>query len=216
MRISKDTSQLDQFVLDIEFLLISVVQGVALSSLATASIIPITTLQYEYWPYIISAFLVTFIFWSQAIIHALSFIDWPLDIMHNLFYFLASLVQVIAFSQITNPIEWFVGMTILFIVAFLLYIVDYRIIKNREKEYSTDDEKALYKHLKKQHEVDMYITVPMGLIVNAVSAYLIFTSQVSHIYLIGLQLVFQCCVLAVTVHSFKKRSKLIYKRLVNS
>ncbi len=209
MRKIGGSARLDQFVLDIEFLLISVVQGVALSALAAAAIGPITTLQYQYWPYIISAFLVIFIFWSQAIIHALSFIDWPLDLAHNLFYFLASFVQVIAFSQITNPNEWFVGMTVLFAVAFLLYIVDYKIILNRKKEFVDENEKALYKHLKKQHELDMYITVPVGFIVNAVSAYLIFTGKVPHLYLISLQLFFQGIVLYETIQSFKKRSGLI-------
>jgi hypothetical protein len=209
MRKIGGSARLDQFVLDIEFLLISVVQGVALSALAAAAIGPITTLQYQYWPYIISAFLVIFIFWSQAIIHALSFIDWPLDLAHNLFYFLASFVQVIAFSQITNPNEWFVGMTVLFAVAFLLYIVDYKIILNRKNEFVDENEKALYKHLKKQHELDMYITVPVGFIVNAVSAYLIFTGKVPHLYLISLQLFFQGIVLYETIQSFKKRSGLI-------
>jgi hypothetical protein len=209
MRRKGGNARLDQFVLDIEFLLISVVQGVALSALAAAAIGPITTLQYQYWPYIISAFLVIFIFWSQAIIHALSFIDWPLDLAHNLFYFLASFVQVIAFSQITNPNEWFVGMTVLFAVAFLLYIVDYKIILQRKNEFVDEQEKALCKHLKKQHETDMYITVPIGFIVNAVSAYLIFTGKVPHLYLISLQLFFQGIVLYETIQSFKKRSGLI-------
>lgn len=71
----KEKNRLDQFVLDIEFLLISVVQGVVLATLAASAVGPITKLQFEFWLYIISAFLVIIIFWSNAIVHALSFIS---------------------------------------------------------------------------------------------------------------------------------------------
>ena len=42
-------SNLDQTVVDIEFLLISVIQGVALATLATNAVSPISNLQIEYW-----------------------------------------------------------------------------------------------------------------------------------------------------------------------
>ncbi len=217
MRIKSGDARLDQFVLDIEFLLISVVQGIALSALAVAAIAPITQLQWQYWPYIVSAFLVSFIFWSQAIVHALSFIDWPLDLSHNFFYFLSSLIQVILFSQVTNPQAWFIGMSVLFAVAFLLYIVDYRIIKSRRSDYQdVTEDKALYAHLKKQHELDMWITVPLGLLFNVSAAFLIFHATISHFYLILIQVLFELVVLGVTIHTFRKRSKLIYNRAVKA
>lgn len=90
--------RLDQFVLDIEFLLISVVQGVALGALAAGAIEPLATMDYQYFPYIVAGFLLILTFWSQAIVHSLSFINWPLDLGHNFLYFLASLVEVLAFS----------------------------------------------------------------------------------------------------------------------
>jgi hypothetical protein len=66
--------RLDQFALDIEFLLISVVQGVALGSLAASAAGTLMSLRFEFFVYIISAFLLILIFWSGAILHALSFI----------------------------------------------------------------------------------------------------------------------------------------------
>lgn len=107
--------RLDQFALDIEFLLISVIQGVALAALATDAADPINHLQFVYWLYIASGFLLILNFWSQAIIHAVSFIDWPLDLGHSFLYFLASFVEVMAFTHLTEPKQWF-G----FMAAFLL------------------------------------------------------------------------------------------------
>ncbi len=55
--------KLDQFTLDIEFLLISVVQGVALGALATGASIPLSNMDLQYWPYILSGFLLILTFW---------------------------------------------------------------------------------------------------------------------------------------------------------
>jgi len=99
--------RLDEFVVDIEFLLISVVQGVALAALAAAAAPIVANLQLEYWPYIVSALLFILIFWSQAIMHVLGFIKWPLDMIHNFLYFVASLIEVMAFSVMNKPLVWF-------------------------------------------------------------------------------------------------------------
>ena len=101
-------SRLDQVALDIEFLLISVVQGVALAALAGGAAGIFTSLDWFAIPYAITAFLIVLIFWSGAIIHALSFIDWPLDLMHSFLYFLASFVEVMAFTHLENPMLWFI------------------------------------------------------------------------------------------------------------
>src|ERR1700754_633124 len=100
--------RLDQFVLDIEFLLISAVQGVALGALAGAASEPISSLNFQYWPYILSGFLLILTFWSQAIIHSLSFIKWPLDLWHNFLYFLMGLIEFLAFNHLQDPLRWFV------------------------------------------------------------------------------------------------------------
>ena len=100
--------RLDQLALDIEFLLISVIQGVALATLAAAAVVPLTTLQFAVWPYIAAAFLFILIFWSGAIIHAVSFIDWPIDLVHSFIYFLASIVEILAITSLSDSQRWFV------------------------------------------------------------------------------------------------------------
>lgn len=209
-------SQLDQFTLDIEFLLISVVQGIALSVLATSSIEPISQLNIIYWPYIISAFLVLFLFWAQAIIHALSFIDWPLDLSHNFLYFLVSFVQVLSFSKVTDPLHWFSFMSGFFAVAIVLYYVDYQLIRKRESKFNLSAQgKELYKHILSQHVFEMKILAPLGFIFNTVIAFLIWKNpylmltQHYHVLAICLQGLFMLSILLNAVWSFKKRSILI-------
>lgn len=204
-------ARLDQFSLDIEFLLISVVQGVALSVLATSSVSYIADLNWSVIPYIVSAFLVIIIFWSQAIIHALSFIDWPLDLTHNFFYFLASFVQVLAFSRISDPVHWFSFILALFVVAGALYWVDYRLIKNRQADLEvTKAGAALYKDILGQHVFEMKFLLPAGLLFNATALYVVWSlPAVSHLYLIITQVLFQFGILASSIHSFKRRSRLI-------
>jgi len=128
-------TRLDQVALDIEFLLISVVQGVALATLAGASVKPLSMMEWQYLPYVATAFLLVLIFWSGAIIHALSFIDWPLDLPHSFLYFLASFIEVLAFTQLENPIMWFVFILLFQIVAGLLYLYDLRLIRKHKKRF---------------------------------------------------------------------------------
>src|SRR5438309_667456 len=126
--------QLDDFVVNIEFLLISVIQGVALAALAASAAPIIASLQFEYWPYIITAFLFILLFWSQAIMRVLGFIRWPLDMMHNFLYFLASFVEVVAFSEMTNPLLWFSLIFTFVFVSGLLYYYDLILIKQCKRD----------------------------------------------------------------------------------
>ena len=105
------------------------VQGVALGALGTAASQPLSNLDFQYWPYILSGFLLILTFWSQAIIHSLSFIKWPLDIRHNFLYFLAGLVEFLAFEHLQDPLRWFIFQLLFVIVASVLYYIDLKLIK---------------------------------------------------------------------------------------
>ncbi len=212
--------ELDQIVLSIEFLLISVVQGVALAALATSASGPIASLEIEYWPYIASAFLLILIFWSQAIIHAISFINWPLDLTHTFLYFLAGFIEVVAFTEMTNPLKWFGLIVIFFIVAAFLYIIDLQLIKNRRQNFQNNDAgKKLYSHILKEQLFELSVLVPAGFIYNAFAFYLIYTypnifiTQKFHVLLIIFQVAFGLLSLFVSIKSFKKRSRLITQGL---
>lgn len=207
--------KLDQFVLDIEFLLISVVQGVALGALASAASEPLSSMQFQYWPYIVSGFLLILTFWSQAIIHSLSFIKWPLDLSHNFLYFLAGLVEFLAFEHITDPLKWFIFQFVFVAVASLLYLVDLRLIKQHRTDFKSDSEKGLYKHILEEQQTEMKTLIPTGFIFNGSAVYLIwaypgfFLAEGYHVIIVGLQVLFNLVIIAVSLKSFKKRSRLI-------
>lgn len=208
--------KLDQFTLDIEFLLISAVQGVALGALATAAAEPLATLNYQYWPYILSGFLLILTFWSQAIIHSLSFIKWPLDLTHNFLYFLMGLVEFLAFTQLQDPLRWFVFQLIFVIVAAALYFVDYLLIKDGKKHFSdTPEEKALYKHILDEQVTEMKSLIPSGLIFNSLAVFLIwkypdfFIRDGWHVLIVGVQVLLTIYIISVSIKSFRVRSRLI-------
>ncbi|MBI2032909.1 MAG: hypothetical protein HYT10_00350 [Candidatus Levybacteria bacterium] len=207
---------LDQFVLDIEFLLISVIQGVALAELAVMAAPILANLQWNYIPYVAGGFFFILIFWSGAIIHAVSFIDWPLDLTHNFLYFLASLFEVMAFANMKDPLRWFGFVAVFFIIAELLYIADLILIKRRQKRFlKTPSFKMLYEHIYKEQKFELSILVPLGILFNLGCIYLImqfpafFLIQQGHTWLAVIQAAFAIIFLLNATHAFKKRSALI-------
>lgn len=207
--------RLDQTALDIEFLLISVVQGVALAALASASSELIGELQFATWPYIISAFLLILNFWSQAIIHAISFIDWPFDLLHNFLYFLASLIEVMAFSHMTDPLRWFGFVTAFLFVASVMYYVDLQLIKQHKTKFQGGENIRIYNHILSRQTLELNIFVPLAFLFNGVAfASLILYPDIFlkgnyHFVFIILQVIFGFIVLMSSVRSFKTRSRLI-------
>ncbi len=206
--------RLDQFTLDIEFLLISVVQGVALAALGAEAANIIGNLHFEYFLYVVAGFLFILVFWSSAIIHSLSFIDWPLDLPHTFLYFLAGLIEVMAFAFMDNPLKWFAFTFIFFVTAEILYVVDLFLIKKHEKTLSLNNKK-LYTHVIKEQYYEMFLFVPAGLCFNALAWFLIYVNPITfihdqnHMWLIALQVIFAALFLTNSLRSFKKRALLI-------
>ncbi len=199
--------RLDQLVFDIEFMLISVVQGVALAALASSAIEPLTSMQYQYWPYIASGIVLVMLFWSQSIIHSVSFIGWPLNLFHNFLYFLAAFVEVVAFSQVTKPVGWYGANTAFFVVALVLYLVDLKIIKDRTKFLNPE----LACHALQEQRLGLLVLVPLGIAFNLIAIWQ--TRQNPHLHLaFGLiQLVVGLAVLTYSLNRFKDRAKLLAK-----
>ena len=202
--------------LDIEFLLISIIQGVALSALATASIKPLTNLEFVVWPYIITAFLFIIIFWSGAIMHTVSFIDWPIDLVHSVLYFLVSLNEILAILNLEEPRFWFVFMLGFTIFAFILYIYDLQIIKRSKKKFSlTDKTKELYKHITTEQKRDLKTILPFSFVfyvIAVTSLFLfpeLFLEKGYNLIFIFIQMVISVIFLRQVLSSFKERAALI-------
>lgn len=207
--------KLNQFTLDIEFLLISVVQGVALAALAASSAHIVRNLEFQYWPYVIASFILILNFWSQAIIHAISFIDWPLDLAHNFLYFLASFIEVMAFSYLSDPLRWFGFMNAFLIVAAILYLVDLSLIKSRKSNFLTNADKKLFNHILLRELFELKYLVPTAILFTGIcfaAIYFrpdIFMDQGWHLLLVGIQTLFGAFVLFESITNFRTRARLV-------
>ncbi len=98
-------AELDEVIVNIELTLASIVQGLALSFLAESANAVLANGPATAWPYVGVAFLTILLFWSRALIHTLTLIRWPLEFVHNFFYFLCALVEVLAFQHLQRPIH---------------------------------------------------------------------------------------------------------------
>ena len=63
--------RLDGTVVDIEFLLIAVIQGLALTTLAVASEDIIAEPNWLAWPYMIAGFILICNFWTLSMVHSM-------------------------------------------------------------------------------------------------------------------------------------------------
>lgn len=212
-------NELDTIAIDIEFLLISIIQGLALQFLVASAVGPIQDIQYESWPYIASAFLLLLIFWSQGIIHALSFIKWPIDLMHTFLYFLASFLEVLTFYQIANPLRWYLFSTVFLIAGSFMYTYDFLMIeKSRSLFMKTASLKKLYRHMHGQQKKELRFFVPLALIGNAGAAgaiYLypdLFIAGKMHVVIACFQLASSVLLLIITVKNFRRRSVLLSEK----
>jgi len=161
---------LDQIVLDVEFVLISVVQGVALTTLAVMAAPMLHPPSLVTLAFLVSGFLFLLSFWSVAIIHALSFVTWPMDLGHYFFYFALALLECLTFSQMDRPVEWFGYSFASFALTALLYAYDYRLILSRRGAFeATPAARALFAHIVKHQRIEMVGLVPAGVLFNAIA-----------------------------------------------
>lgn len=212
--------ELDSFVVNVEFLLISVIQGAALATLGAFAVEPIARLDFLYIPYVLSALVFILIFWAQAIVHTISFIKWPIDIIHNLLYFIVGLTEIMAFTQLGNPLSWFGFIFLFFVIAAILYWYDLRLINKVKNDFqNTDSRKELFKDIIGRERLELYVFVPLALFYNGLSFWLIlsfphlFTAQKWNELLVFIQLVFGIFVMIETLNGFKKRINLVTKTI---
>lgn len=215
-RSSLTREKLDGTVVDIEFLLIAVIQGLALTTLAVESEGVLGEGEFLYWPYVAAGFVLIMNFWSLAIIHSISFIRWPFDLVHTILYFLATFIEVTAFTQITHPTGWFIAMFAFFVVSGLLYLWDARMIREQRAAYQDTPERAsLYRHIHERQHAELRTMLPAALVFHgAIVVVLLVAPELildhdRHVYVVSAQLVFGLLFLAGIVRDFRVREKLI-------
>jgi hypothetical protein len=208
--------RLDGTVVDIEFLLIAVIQGLALTTLAVESEAVIGEAEWVYWPYVLAGFVLILNFWSLAIIHSISFISWPFDLVHTLLYMLVAFVEVAAFAQVTHPAKWFVFTFVFFLVSWFLYRWDMRVIREKRGEFQdTPAEARLYDHIVHQQTIELRYLLPVAIVFHAVIVALLWFDPDMilggnrHLYVVGAQLICGLGYLAEIIRNFSVRRRLL-------
>jgi hypothetical protein len=205
-----DRRHLDQLVLDVELILISVVQAVALSTLAIESTSLMREPELLVVLFLATGFLFVLSFWSVAIIHAISFITWPMDLVHYFFYFGIALLECLMFGQLEHPDAWFAYSAGCFALSLLLYLYDYRLILGRRAEFAdTEPRRALYEHIVRRQRLEMRVLIPAGLAFNVVAWALVRASPGAAPALAVLQLAFSVFFVVLFVRSFDERQRRI-------
>src|ERR1043166_3158028 len=101
-------SKLDEIAINIELVLISLIEGVALVTLAEHVVLGLQEPDwFRYVPYMLGGFAILLVFWAQSISHAISFIRWPIRVEHMFLYFLSALIQIIAYTNLLHIGAWF-------------------------------------------------------------------------------------------------------------
>jgi hypothetical protein len=207
--------RLDGRVVDIEFVLIAVIQGLALTTLVVESEAVIGETQWLYWPYVIAGLVLIANFWTLAITHTLSFISWPFDAVHTLLYIVAGFVEVAAFAEVTHPEKWFVFTLVFFLVSAVLYAWDLRMIRARRPDFEdTPERMALYAHIHDRQALELRL-LPAALVFQGLVVVIIWQwpalimDDNRHLYIVGLQIVGGLGFLADTIRTFNVRQKLM-------
>ena len=209
--------KLDEIALNIELVLISVIEGVALTKLAEGALpvfVGLNALQYI--PYALAGLAILLVFWSQAILHAVSFIRWPLRTEHMFLYFIAAFVQVIAYGSIDDLASWFLWWTIFSVVAIAIYFIDLRMIREAAPRFAhLKGGPAFVKEVEERHIFEMKYLVPIAIAFNLICftfAYgmpTLFDSPFVYATLGILQLLISLFALYDCMRNFKKRSAIL-------
>jgi hypothetical protein len=140
---SRAERNLSSLVTTIEFTLISVMAGVVLAPLADNAKDLLHGLRYEYWPYILFGLLYVLFMWSGVVSHSFTFVGWPLELGHNLFYIVWALVLAVQMAYMQDPMAWFAANIVQYLVVGSIGYYDLRILQRRAKT-SEGAAKALF------------------------------------------------------------------------
>jgi len=212
-------TKLDEIAVNVELVLISLIEGVALVTLAEQIMIAFQEPDwYRYLPYMFSGLFILLVFWAQSIMHAISFIRWPIRVEHMFLYFVSALLQVIAYTNILHLGSWFLWWSFFSLVAMAMYYLDLSIIRDTYAVFSKlSGGTEFLAVVEERHLFEMKYLVPTALVFNIiwVVAYLLVPNffQNVFIYVIPglLQAIFSGYALYDYTNNFRVRSVMVGK-----
>jgi hypothetical protein len=163
-------AELDTTVVHMELTLIAIIQGVALTFLVERSYNLLVGFRILFWPYVLTGLLTILIFWSRSLIHTLTVIRWPLDIVHNIMYITCTLIEAVAFTQLTEPLYWYAWNALFAVTVWVLFMLDLRMIRGRIKAPSGPIGRNLYALVEREQLLGIKLFMPATVIFNVLAA----------------------------------------------
>ena len=201
---------LDQLVLDVEFVLLAVVQGVALTALGIEAVPVLKEPTPTALVMLATGFLFVLAFWAGALIHSVSIVRWPMDLPHYFFYFAIGLLEMITFAQTHHPVRWFAASLAFYLVGGALYAYDLAMIRHRRSAFDGSDAgRRLYQHVLRRQQLEMFVIMPAGLIFNLVAWRMVHANEHLSLGFSIAQFTFTAIFLVTLVRSFSERVRLI-------
>ena len=203
--------ELRHLVLDVEFVLISVVQGAALTTLAVEAAPMLRSHHLVTYAFVATGLLFVLSFWSLALIHAISFLTWPMDLVHYFFYFWIALLECLTFTRMGHPRDWFGFSIACFAVNLVLYAYDFRLILGKSAAFDrSPSQRALFRHILRGQRFEMLVLMPLGLLYYSLFAYVLITRRPTTATTLALfQLLLTLMLVISFVRNFTQRQRLI-------
>jgi hypothetical protein len=188
------TAALSDLVMNVELTLVSVIQATIMFFLIEGAHEPLVSLSFAAWPYVATAFVITLLFWARALLHTLTVIRWPLDYLHNFVYLGCTVFQSLMAAELAKPLRWYALGAAYFAVAWILFVVDRRMIARRAKESRAAASRELFQLLDRDQALNIKLLVPCTLGLSACGAVAVwqwpevFVEQKLHLALVAGQL----------------------------
>jgi len=166
-------TELDTLLVHIELTLISIIQAVALTFLVDHSYDVLVSFRITFWPYAFTGLLVILLFWSRSVVHTLTVIRWPLDLIHNFMYIACTLVEAVTFTQLMNTLNWYALNALFGLMAWVLFAFDLRMIRRRIIDSSGPTGSRLYAIVEREQRLNLKLFMPATVVFNLLAMILV-------------------------------------------
>jgi hypothetical protein len=150
--------ELESLATGVELTLASVMQGIALAILVPKIVELITNGEIAKLPYIPASLLLMFMVWVMFIGHAISFITWPFDPLHNLLYFLIASSEAVLLFFLDKPAPWFLSLVGLGLLLGFSCWYNQGLLRRNAAHYTSAAARELYAHIMDEQRVGLSYT----------------------------------------------------------
>jgi len=147
--------ELESLATGVELTLASVLQGIALAILVPKIVELITSGAVAKLPYIPASLLLMFMVWVMFIGHAISFITWPFDPLHNLLYFLIVSSEAVLLFFLDQPAQWFLSLIGLGLLTGFNCWYNQGLLRRHTSRYTITAARKLYAHIMNEQRVGL-------------------------------------------------------------